>query len=171
MDDDFLFIQAKWCLLNILPLTVDCEEKWVSKKSYTFNFFKFDRSQEVLAERKFLEIYYNLYQLFSTESNMNEDGTWDLFVPPPPPLKIKNINYKIKITKEDIVSEIVDKILLLRSALDNYYDSTSTTSELVEHTEYILEIFNDICSLKYFYRQKQQFIQQQFFNKKNNLRT
>lgn len=159
---EYFLYKAKKCLLDNVSIAVDCENKWVSKSTYTYNFLKITRYQEVSAEREFLEIYVKLYDLLSSATQQTQQPQ-----PPLPPLNVKNINFKIKINSENICDEIYKKIELLKECLNsfsfhNLVDATTirTTSELTEKIEKVLEIFNDICSLRYFYRKQQKFIQQ-----------
>lgn len=160
--------KAKQCLLDATPLTVQCEDTWVSKTTYTYNFINIDRDVEVRAERDFLKIYVKLYDVLISISDYHHEH--QRLTIQPQPLKLNNLNYKININNEELIKEICSKIVILRKELANYpfqiYDDLTThqnyffnisVTNFVKNTENILELFNDVCTLKHFYREKHRY--------------
>lgn len=172
---EYTIYKAKQCLLNVTNLTVDCEETtWLSPNSlFSYRFIKIGRQEEVKALRDFLELYSQLSEIL-THSTSTEQ---------PEPLKITNINYKIKITNENLIGEIRNKISIFRVQLtyypfQNYNDLRAhqnsffniSIEDFKTNTENILDLFNDVCTLKYFYRKKNDnsFLKQNRFQKLYN---
>lgn len=163
-------------LLRALPITVDCENNWTPIRgsgSVPYSFLTVQREEEIRAEMGFIKAYSQVYSMLIEDMEAED---YDMHQPGrlPPPVTLRNINFGILIKNENLAEEIRLKIKELRSALEIYpfaellvmesfaFEIPITLDELTERTEHILELYNDVCSLREFYRIKNRFNKQLF---------